>query len=125
MSCRQPSSTWSAWGTEHRSLAGRWRACGAIPRRGADRAASDVAISELASPSPLDPNPDRSPASRGSLISLAEGDFVYIRNEGDGTEELFNERDDPLELTNRAHDDSMRPILQRFREQLARIKPIL
>ena len=100
-----------------RSLASLWR----DSSPGAVQATRYGAISELASPSPLDPNSDRSPASRGSLISLAEGDFVYIRNEGDGTEELFNERDDPLELTNRVRGDSMGPILQRFREQLARI----
>ena len=34
------------------------------------------------------------------LASLAEGDYVYIRNEGDGYEELFNRRDDPNELDN-------------------------
>ena len=61
------------------------------------------------------------PLTRGPLVSLAEGDFVYIRNEGDGTEELFNERDDPRELTNRAASDTMRPILERFREHLARL----
>jgi arylsulfatase A-like enzyme len=104
-----------------RSLANLWR----DSSPGALQAARDGALSELASPSPLDPNFDRSPASRGSMVSLAEGDFVYIRNEGDGTEELFNERDDPLELINRASDDSMRPILQRFRERLARIKRTL
>ena len=56
-----------------------------------------VVLSELASPNPSDPNQGRSPAYRGPLISLAEGDFVYIRNEGDGSEELFNQRDDPHE----------------------------
>ena len=56
-------------------------------------------ISELTGPNPSDPNQGRSPAKRGPLVSLAEGDFVYIRNEGDGAEELFNERDDPRELT--------------------------
>ena len=52
-------------------------------------------VSELTGPNPTDPNQGRSPAKRGPLISLAEGDFVYIRNEGDGAEELFNEREDP------------------------------
>ena len=44
-------------------------------------------------------------------MSLADGDLVYIRNEGDGTEELYNERNDPRELTNRAGSgyDEARP----------------
>ncbi len=51
----------------------------------------DPVISELMSANPGRPNQGRSPASRGPLISLAEGAFVYIRNEGDGSEQLFNE----------------------------------
>ena len=79
-------------------------------------------LSELSSPNPLDPNQGRSPAHRGPLISLAEGDFVYIRNEGDGSEELFNERDDPRELDNRARSETMLPVLRRFRDQLGQVK---
>ena len=101
-----------------RSLSGLWR--GSAP--GADSGTIEGAFSELASPNPTNPNQGRSPAYRGPMISLAEGDFVYIRNEGDGTEELFDERADPRELTNRARSDAMRLVLQRFRERLARIK---
>jgi arylsulfatase A-like enzyme len=75
-------------------------------------------LSELSSPNPTDPNQRRSPAYRGPLISLAEGDFVYIRNLGDGSEELFNERDDPYELINLARAGAMLPMLQRFRDRL-------
>jgi arylsulfatase A-like enzyme len=89
----------------------------------ADQTVGDDVLSELPSPSPRDPSHGRSPARRGPLVALAKGDLVYIRNEGDGTEELYDERDDPLELTNRADDDTMRPIIQRFRQQLARLKP--
>ena len=81
-----------------------------------------LVLSELASPNPSNPNQGRSPAYRGPLISLAEGDFVYIKNEGDGGEELFNQRDDPGELDNLAHVEAMLPILQRFRDQLQRVK---
>jgi arylsulfatase A-like enzyme len=80
------------------------------------------ALSELASPNPTNPNQGRSPAHRGPLISLAEGGLVYIRNEGSGDEELYDVRDDPRELLNRAHVDAMRPVLQRFRERLEQIK---
>ena len=101
------------------SLANLWR--DRAPATGS--AIVDEVVSELQKPSPIDPNQGRSPARRGSLISLAKGDFVYIRNEVDGTEELFNERDDPRQLTNRAGVDVFKPILERFRAKLARIKP--
>jgi arylsulfatase A-like enzyme len=102
-----------------RSLAMLWR----HPSSGTVPAAEGSAVSELEEPNPNDPNQGRSPAYRGSMISLAEGGFVYIRNEGDGTEELFDERDDPRELTNRAGVDALKPVLKRFRASLARIKP--
>ena len=81
-----------------------------------------MVLSELSAPNPIDPNQGRSPATRGPLVSLADGDFVYIRNEGDGSEQLFNERDDPRELLNRAHGDATVPVLGQFRDQLARVK---
>ena len=103
-----------------RSLARHWRDA----RPGATPAADEGlgAFSELASPNPTNPNQGRSPAHRGPLVSLVEGDFVYIRNEGDGSEELFNERDDPHELINRARVDAMQPMVQRFRQRLEQIK---
>ena len=79
-------------------------------------------ISELPKPNPYDPNHGRSPAHRGPLISLAEGDFVYIRNEGDGTEELFNEREDPGEVQDLSRVEAMQPVLERLRRRLDRSK---
>jgi arylsulfatase A-like enzyme len=81
----------------------------------------DGALSELAEPNPASPSQGRSPAARGSLVALARGDYVYIRNEGDGREELFNERDDPQELVNQAGFEAMQPILREFRERLRRV----
>jgi arylsulfatase A-like enzyme len=78
----------------------------------------DPVISELTAPNPVRPNQGRSPASRGPLISLAEGNFVYIRNEGDGSEQLFDERDDPQEIDDRSQFESMRPVLEEFRRRL-------
>ena len=75
-------------------------------------------ISELAAPNPLKPNQGRSPASHGPLISLSEGGYVYIRNDKDGSEHLFNEREDPREIDDRAHLPSMRPVLERLRAHL-------
>jgi arylsulfatase A-like enzyme len=101
-----------------RSLATLWRdarAAGPVrPGKGA--------ISELASPNPYDPNQGRSPIHRGALTSLAEGDYVYIRNEGDGSEELFNRRDDPNEFDNRARSKDMQPVKERLRAQLNQMK---
>jgi arylsulfatase A-like enzyme len=102
-----------------RSLATLWRG----PSPGVDPAQGADVLSELPSPSPRDSSHGRSPALRGPLVSLADRDLVYIQNEADGTEELYNERDDPWELTNRAASDTMRPVVQRFRERLARLKP--
>jgi len=79
-------------------------------------------MSELAEPNPASSNRGRSPAARGPLVSLAAGELVYIRNEGDGSEELFDERDDPRELRNRAHADDMQPLVQWFRARLDQIK---
>jgi arylsulfatase A-like enzyme len=76
------------------------------------------AISELESPNPANPNSGRSPAARGALWALADGDFVYVRNIGDGTEELFNQRDDPYELRNGTKDPALQPILARFRTRV-------
>jgi hypothetical protein len=81
-----------------------------------------MVLSELASPNPSDPNQGRSPAYRGPLISLAAGDFVYIRNEGDGGEELFNQREDPAELNNLARAEGMLPVLRRFRDRVPQAK---
>ncbi len=78
----------------------------------------DPVLSELMAPNPGRPNQGRSPASRGPLISLAESNFVYIRNEGDGSEQLFNERDDSQEIDDRAKFPSMRPVLEKFRRRL-------
>jgi hypothetical protein len=53
---------------------------------------------------------------------MAEGDLVYIRNQGDGSEELYDERDDPRELINLIRSARMGPALRRFREHAARLK---
>jgi arylsulfatase A-like enzyme len=82
----------------------------------------DGVISELSGPNPANPSRGRSPAARGSLLSLAEENYVYIRNEGDRREQLFDERADPDELVNLAKIAAMRPQLDRFRERLDRMK---
>jgi arylsulfatase A-like enzyme len=99
------------------SLADQWQDSSKRPE-----APSEV-ISELFVPNPRKTNPGRSPAERGPLIAVAEGDFVYIRNQGHGSEELFNEREDPREISNRAGLPAMKPLLDRFRKQVAALQP--
>ncbi len=101
-----------------RSLARMWQ----DSRPGDPSAAGEGAISELASPNPYDPNQGRSPGHRGALAALAEGDFVYIRNEGDGGEELFNARADPNEFDNRARFQATQSVKERLRVQLNELR---
>ncbi len=86
-----------------------------------DDTSRDV-FSELRAPSPVDSSHGQSPARRGPLISLAEGNFVYILNERDHSEELYNERDDPRELINLTSRNAPLSELERFRKTLARFK---
>ncbi len=97
------------------SLADLWR--------DSDRAATaaSTAFSEILVPNPRNANHGRSPAYRGPLISVADGDYVYIRNLGDGAEQLFNQREDPRELSNQARLATMKPLLDQFRQRVARL----
>ena len=97
-----------------RSLADLWR----HPSHEPGQVATSGVISELLKPNPKDPNHGRSPARRGPLISLAEGDFVFIRNQGDGTEELYNEHEDPAEMQDLSSVEAMQPVLERLRRRL-------
>jgi arylsulfatase A-like enzyme len=102
------------------SLARLWR--DPAPGDASGDSGLEGAFSELAAPSPVNPSWGRSPAVRGPLVSLAQDDYVYIRNEGDGKEELFHERDDPRELVNLAEVEAMQPLLRRFRQALDKVK---
>jgi arylsulfatase A-like enzyme len=103
-----------------RSLTRLW---GQPPVLAAAPGAGHWVLSELSAPNPRDPNQGRSPAHRGPLFSLVMGDFVYIRHQKNRKEELFDEREDPGELKNRAHDEAMLPVVQRFRDQLDQLTP--
>jgi arylsulfatase A-like enzyme len=99
-----------------KSLARFWRK---DPSKGVEMSgAADPVVSELRAQNPAWPNRGRSPAARGALISLAAGKFVYIRNERDGSEQLFDERGDPQELSDLSRVESMRPVLDNFRHRL-------
>jgi arylsulfatase A-like enzyme len=103
-----------------RSLVPLWR--GPAPGAASRDHDSDGALSELSSPNPVNPSRNRSPAVKGSLVSLARDDYVYIRNDRDGKEELFHARDDPRELVNLAGLEAMQPLLQRFRQALDKLR---
>ena len=92
------------------------------PTIGKDSVAGELVVSELSAPNPHNPNQGRSPASRGPLVAIAEHDFVYIQNAGDGNEELYNERDDPDERINRARAAAFQPLLEQFHSRLAQWK---
>ena len=92
-----------------------------LPTESAASPTNDVVVSELSAPNPLDPNYGRSPARNGPLVALAGGDFVYIRNEADGKEELFNEREDPRELLDRDRSASGKAMTEKFRQVWRRL----
>jgi arylsulfatase A-like enzyme len=99
-----------------KSLVGYWRHS---PSRRVDVSGeTDPVVSELRAQNPAWPNRGRSPAARGPLISLADDQFVYIRNERDGSEQLFDERVDPQELSDQSKGESMRPVLDDFRRRV-------
>jgi arylsulfatase A-like enzyme len=101
-----------------RSLATLWRES----RGKADAGDHGGALSELPEPSPTNPSRGRSPAARGPLVSMAQDEYVYIRNKRTGQEQLFSEREDPLEFFNRKDDKAMEPVLERLRRQLDQMK---
>src|SRR5262249_29754102 len=83
---------------------------------------TDPVVSELIAPNPARPNRGRSPASRGPLVSLAAGKFVYIRNERDGSEQLFDQHGDPQESSDQSRVELMRPVLDDFRRRLDKFR---
>lgn len=84
--------------------------------------ASGRALSEVVPNDPL-LNPDRSQLLKPHwpLAALAEGDWTYIRRDGDIQEELFHLRDDAREMHNLASDPAVRPRLEQMRGELSRL----
>ncbi len=101
-----------------RSMATLWR----NPSSAAGQENAEPAFSELSGPNPTDPSNGRSPAHRGPLVALAENGVVYIRNDGDRGEELFDEHNDPRELINLINSPAMKPILQRLRDRIDQLR---
>ena len=58
---------------------------------------------------------------RWPLAALTDGDWTYIRREGEVREELFRVREDAQERHNLADDPAMQPTLERMRRALGRL----
>jgi len=83
---------------------------------------SSPALSEVVPNRALDEDPWHWLSKpRWPLVALTEGQWTYIRREGDVREELFRIHDDAQEQQNLAGDPSMQPILQRMRAELDRL----
>jgi arylsulfatase A-like enzyme len=79
------------------------------------------ALSELVPLDALNPDPAQLLEPRWPLGALTEGDWIYIRREGDVREELFHLRDDANELHNLAGEPTLQPTLERMRKTLGRL----
>jgi arylsulfatase A-like enzyme len=79
---------------------------------------SDQAVSEVAPTGPFDPNRLWLPVFQDPIASLAEDDWVLIRQEGEPYEQLFNVREDPKEVHNLARDPATQPRMQQMRKTL-------
>ena len=56
------------------------------------------------------------------MYSLVDSAYHYILN-GDGTEELFDLRSDPSEMSNIARSPELRTVLGSFRTKLVELAP--
>lgn len=90
-----------------------------------DRPAPDIgdaegrALSEVVPYDPLDPAADRLIREpRWPLAALSDGEWSYIRREGEIREELFHVRVDAKESRNLAADPAARSVLERMRQLL-------
>ena len=86
----------------------------------ADPPAPSRALAEVVPNDPL-LNPDRSRSlePHWPLAALTDGDWAYIRREGEVHEELFHLRDDSKEMHNLANEPAARPTLERLRGTLS------
>lgn len=78
-------------------------------------------LSEVVPLNGLNPDPAQLLEPRDPLAALSDGDWKYIRREGDVHEELFHTGRDPHEAHDLASDAAMRPILERMRRTLDRL----
>jgi arylsulfatase A-like enzyme len=95
------------------SLARHW-----IETRNASRQETEIVFSEVAHNPEFE---DQSPVTKGRMRSLLSERMHYIKNDGDGREELYDFRTDPLEERNLAKSEEGHRLLERFRTSLETI----
>jgi arylsulfatase A-like enzyme len=104
------------------SLSRFWRdSAGPTPTGTAGLGASERAMAEVVPNDLTDPDPARVLKPRWPLAALAEGEWSYIRREGNVHEELFRVREDVREQHNLADDPAMQPVLHRMRDALRQL----
>jgi arylsulfatase A-like enzyme len=82
---------------------------------------SAATLSEVIPLDPLNPDPEQLVTQPWPLAVLCEGEWTYIRRDGDVSEELFHATRDALEQENLAGDPAMGPTLDRMRQALYRL----
>jgi arylsulfatase A-like enzyme len=97
-----------------RSLARFWN--GTTGRAAFD--GSEDVLSEIHAPPGENAELGRLPGAPWPIVSLAAGDFLYIRNEGNHREELYDLHQDPQERRNLVDVDNKRDVLGRLRDRL-------
>ena len=85
------------------------------------RASSDLALAEVVPDDPLHRDSSGFPQKTWPLGALNEGEWSYIRREGDLREELFHLREDAKEQHNLAGDPAAQPMLERMRGALGQL----
>jgi arylsulfatase A-like enzyme len=103
------------------SLARFWNGSG--PASGSAFAAiTDPALSEVVPLESFGTDPSQwLTKQRWPLAAVTQGDWIYIRREGDVREELFHLRDDSHEGENLVSDPATQPTLEQMREALRRL----
>ncbi|MGP0063556.1 MAG: sulfatase [Isosphaeraceae bacterium] len=98
------------------SLARFWG--GSSPASNPER---DRALSVVVPLDSLNPDPAQLFLPRWPLAALTEGDWTYIRREGEVREELYHTRDDRQEQHDLAADPTRRSTLEHMRDALGRL----
>jgi arylsulfatase A-like enzyme len=92
-----------------------------LPAPDSGSAPPKQALAEVVPNDPYNRDTSGLPKKTWPLGGLAEGEWSYIRREGDVREELFHLRNDGKEQRNLADDPDARPALDRMREQLKKL----
>ena len=101
------------------SLARYWR--NPSPGAPSANASADPALSEVLPGLAINVDAYGLPEKAWPLGALDDGDWSYVRSEGNVREELFNLRKDTGEQRNLARDPAAQPILDQMRQTLGRL----